>query len=106
MAGEVKSVHSNTLGSVRLGDGQAPRAERRPAAQTKTDSISITNTAVNLGNIERTLAQIPVVDGARVDAIRESIGEGSYVVDSVRVADNLLEVELMLNRAEHASGQF
>jgi negative regulator of flagellin synthesis FlgM len=55
---------------------------------------------MRMGSVERILAATPVVDGARVDAVRESLAEGSYVVDPVRVADRFIQFERMLGQAE------
>ena len=39
------------------------------------------------------LAQQPVVDNQRVDAVRQAISDGSFEVNPTRIADQLLSLE-------------
>lgn len=99
MTGEIKSVHNSPLSLPKAGEG-ASRAGPGARSAPPGDRVSLTDAAMNLGNLERTLAATPVMDGARVEAVRESLAEGSYVVDPVRVADKLIQFEMMLGRGE------
>ncbi|MDP5054702.1 MAG: flagellar biosynthesis anti-sigma factor FlgM [Congregibacter sp.] len=67
-----------------------------PAAQSSAsgESVSITNTAAELLSLENQLRDLPGIDQARVDSIREAIGNGSYEVDPVRIVDSLLQSEV------------
>lgn len=68
--------------------------ETRPVAGgTSTDTVSLTDTAARLRELEAALAGAPEIDSARVDALRRAIAEGRYSADSVHVADKLIALE-------------
>ena len=58
-----------------------------------SDTVSLTNAAAQISNLENTLAELPVVDTQRVDAIKQALADGSYQIDAERVADKLLSLE-------------
>jgi flagellar biosynthesis anti-sigma factor FlgM len=43
--------------------------------------------------LEQAVRDLPSVDQARVDAVRSSLDDGSYVVHPERIAHNLLKME-------------
>ncbi|MFK8043743.1 flagellar biosynthesis anti-sigma factor FlgM [Congregibacter brevis] len=57
------------------------------------ESVSITSTASELLSLENQLRELPGIDQARVDTIREAISNGSYEVDPARIVDSLLQSE-------------
>lgn len=67
--------------------------EKPAAAATPTDTVSLTDTAARLRELEAALAGAPDVDSARVEALRQAIAEGKYTIDSVHVADKLVALE-------------
>lgn len=69
-------------------------AESMPTATS--ESVSITNTASDLLSLENQLRELPGVDQARVDSIRQAISDGSYEVDPLRIVDSLLQSEVEL----------
>ncbi len=76
-------------------DTKAQQGEsERPAA---ADTISLTDTLSRLQKLEQRLADLPVVDSQRVEALKKAIAEGSYKVDAERVAQELLALEGTLN---------
>lgn len=76
------------------GPASRPNAGGTPAATpTPTDTVSLTDTAARLRELEAALAKAPDVDSARVEALRQAIAEGKYDIDSVHVADKLVALE-------------
>jgi len=69
------------------------RAQGEAEPTTSSESVSITSTAAGLLSLENQLRELPGVDQARVDTIRQAISDGTYKVDSDRVVDNLLQSE-------------
>jgi len=67
-----------------------------PAAAT--GDVHITDTASRLAALEQALRDLPSVDQARVNAVRSSLQDGSYVVQPERIADNLLKMEQSLGQ--------
>ncbi|MCI0653258.1 MAG: flagellar biosynthesis anti-sigma factor FlgM [Methylococcaceae bacterium] len=61
-----------------------------PAAVQFTDAGSI------LQNAERLVAGLPVVDASRVSVITASLDDGTYIVNSERVAEKIIEFEQAL----------
>ncbi len=75
-------------------DGQGVR--QGETAGTATDSVSLTSVAGLMQQLDNQIAAAPVVDTARVNSIRHSIAEGSFVPDYPRVADRLIDREIAL----------
>lgn len=71
-----------------LGQSQA-----EPGSGTAPAEVDITPTAQLLANVAQQIAATPEIDQNRVDAIRQALGNGSYQIDSSRVADGLLAAQ-------------
>lgn len=66
----------------------------------KTD-VSLSPRAAQLQQLEAQLAAIPVVDRAKVDAIKDAIASGQYTVNAENVAQGLVDsVKEMLHVAK------
>ncbi len=81
--------------------GSSSTSSAKPAAATSATSgaqIDISGTSSRLRELEATIANVPVVDSARVDEIKQAISDGRFKVNADRVADSLIEsVRQMLN---------
>ncbi|NND54302.1 MAG: flagellar biosynthesis anti-sigma factor FlgM [Gammaproteobacteria bacterium] len=80
--------------------GGVKRAEQGESARsaggeekTRTDAVALTDTAVRLKRIEANLAELPEVDQAKVDALREQVDSGDYKVDGQEIARKLVQLE-------------
>lgn len=62
------------------------------AAQTG-DQVTLTTSARSLQKLSDAIAQAPVVDSAKVAAIKQSIAAGTYQVDAASVANKMLQFE-------------
>ena len=82
--------------SVARQEPTAPQDETGPPSTS--DTVSITDAAARLQSLENTLAELPVVDTQRVEAVKQAISSGSFEVDSARIADKLLNFEQALSR--------
>lgn len=91
--GDSKSAGRATGTAARSGGASAPAAGN-PAA---TDTVSLTDTAARLRELDALLARTPDMDPARVEALRQQIAEGRYSVDAVHVADKLISLERSLS---------
>lgn len=58
-----------------------------------SDTVSLTDGAARLKRLEQTLSGVPVVDHARVAAIKKQLHAGRYEVDAGKVAQKLLNFE-------------
>lgn len=63
------------------------------AASQSGESVHFSNEAQQLQKISDTLRDQPAVDKARVAELKAAIADGSYKVDSNRVASKLLNFE-------------
>lgn len=74
----------------------APDTARRP--DVERDSVEITDTASRLKRLEAALESQPVVDQAKVDALRAVIAEGKYRVDTTELAEKLIDIESSIEK--------
>ena len=63
------------------------------AASQASDHVTLTDSARSLQKIEEAIAKAPVVDNAKVAAIKQAVSSGTYQIDTGRVADKLLQFE-------------
>ncbi len=88
----------NTGDSGRAGAADAagaPAAAGGPG-DANADSVRLTDSASRLQDLEGRLANLPVVDGQRVEAVRMELATGTFAVDPVRTADKVLDLERQL----------
>ncbi|QBQ53350.1 flagellar biosynthesis anti-sigma factor FlgM [Nitrosococcus wardiae] len=83
---------TNDLSHSKSAEGSS--ALSHPAAET----VTLTNTAEQLRETEASLASVSVVDNQKVEQIKQSIQDGSYQIDSERIADKLIALEQALNK--------
>jgi len=67
------------------------------ASVAAASPVHITDQARQLAALEQALNEVPVVNEARVDAVRLAIEEGRYEVHPERIADKLLRTERELS---------
>jgi negative regulator of flagellin synthesis FlgM len=70
------------------------------AAQTSgstADTVTLTGSAITLQKLSEAVAAAPVVNSQKVAAVKQSVQDGTYQVDSGRVADKLIQFETGLN---------
>ncbi len=96
---DITSTRSRSTARTERGsDGDKAQAARRPAepssaASSAASQIRLTDTATNLKQIEARVKDLPDVDRARVDALRQRIESGAYEINAGRLADRLLAFE-------------
>lgn len=60
------------------------------------DTVQLTGAAERLRQLEATLASVPVVDTQRVQALQQTITNGTFVADPPRIADRLIRLDAQL----------
>ena len=60
------------------------------------DQVTLTQSARNLQKVAEAVASTPVVNAGKVAAAKLAISNGTYKVDSGRVADKILQFENLL----------
>jgi len=72
------------------------KAAAVPTSTVPTDKVSLTDTATQLQSLQQTVADAPVVNNDRVEALRAAIADGSYQVDATELAQNMINFESQL----------
>lgn len=62
------------------------------------DTVQLTDNAKLLERAEKKLAEEPVVDSARIAAVRADIENGDYVINAESIAEALLRTDLELGK--------
>lgn len=89
---EPTPVKPNHLPASRCrGNRKATKTARPQRAKT-----AVAHDSENLREMERAVADIPVVDAQRVALVRKALLEGTYKVDPECVADKLIQFEKTL----------
>jgi negative regulator of flagellin synthesis FlgM len=77
--------------------------DAQPDAKTNVggtaDRVSLTGEARQLKELETQIAAQPVVDSQRVAAVRTAIDNGTFTVNSERIAEKMLSLEQALTDA-------
>lgn len=101
------SIDINNLGNsqtARSGDSaqakgaanEAASAQQSTGKSSVSDTVSLSETAVRLGQISETVESPPVVDSKRVEQVKQAIMDGSYSVDPKRIAQKMMEFDIAL----------
>lgn len=86
------SVDKLGRGVTRGVDGKgAPAPAPAPIATSPSEGVSFSDLSSKLQELEKSLAASPEFDASRVDAIKQAIRDGKFLVDSGVVADKLLQ---------------
>ena len=87
----IKGAKSATPVADQSGSDDA--ATTASTAAPSADQVTLTDSARSLQKIEEAIAKAPVVDTAKVAAIKQAVSSGTYQIDAGRVADKLLQYE-------------
>ncbi|WP_165312049.1 flagellar biosynthesis anti-sigma factor FlgM [Vibrio ziniensis] len=98
MAGidNIRSGHSlnttNRTPARSNSDASSPTSSSTTRA-AEQDSVSLSHQSKAIGELHNDMTTTPSFDSAKVAAIKEAIANGSYVVDSEKLADNMIRFE-------------
>ena len=87
---------SNTLPTSSASEGAARATGKDKSAHASAQqgsgstSVSLGSTATQLQGMEKSMANAPVVDAAKVAEIKQAIAEGRFQVNTSVVADRLI----------------
>ena len=92
LTGSTRSNASQEAGSA-TQTASAKSPEQTSASAPSGESVHLSQEAQQLQKISDSLRDQPAVDKNRVAELKQAIAEGSYKVDSDRVASKLLNME-------------
>jgi len=95
-----RPVHNGTGKSVSRERDASTSASQSAEGSKATTPVQITDQARQLAALERAVQDAPVVNEARVAAVRSALDEGRYEVSPERIADKLLRMDRELRTAE------
>ncbi len=70
------------------------------AAGERSEVVTVTDLAARLQKLSDSVADLPVVDQALVNEMREALANGDYQVDERQIADKLASFENLLGRLD------
>jgi len=70
------------------------------ASKAAAEVVTLTDLAARLQRLTESVARLPVVDQARVAALKEAIDNGDYRIDERAIADKLSAMEALLEPPE------
>ena len=83
-----------TTGASTIADkASSEDAAAATAGGQSTDHLTLTDSARSLQKIGEAIAKAPVVDTAKVAAVKQALSSGTYQIDAGRVADGLIQFE-------------
>ncbi len=80
----------------------AKRAVQPESAIGGSTSVQLSARSAQMQAIEKGFADTPVIDPARVAAIKQAISDGHFKIDAGKIADNLLRTAQELMYAHKA----
>ncbi len=94
------SVTQNTgEGSqVKVARTESTAAQDETGKSSASDTVTLTELAQQLQNVEKLLAAQPVVDAQRTEAVKSALRDGQYEINAERVAEKFSRFETQLNQ--------
>ena len=103
MANEINGFSPRNLGqnsSVDSSRGRTEAKDESPGASggasasvREDDAVTLSSGASEMQELGRSLAQSTPFDQAKVDRIKDLIGQGEYQIDSAKIAEKLQQFE-------------
>ncbi len=99
----VSEVNSSSSASVvtalesRVAKVDKPEPAAPTSAQTSSEVVKLTDLGSRLQALTQSVADVPAVDGKKVEQFRQAIADGSYQIDAEAVAEKLSNFEAMLS---------
>ena len=99
MAIEISGQHPARLSNAKAETkGQVSRTDtvipnHQTGQPSKSDAVTLTDTAAQLHKLEAAILAAPIVDTARVKDVKQAISSGQYQINPRQVAEKMLRFE-------------
>jgi len=92
------STQVSELGTQRGGNPtHTEKAPEKSSAPTQAaDQVGLTQAAQQLRHLEKQIADQPVVDTQKVNAVKEALANGSFEINPARIAEKMMGLERAL----------
>lgn len=87
---------TNHLRSIATASKPSVSADSPARPVEAVDSLRLTGEATSLQAMQRELSAAPAIDAGRVQAVRESLQNGSYKINPDAIASRMLELDQQL----------
>lgn len=71
----------------------APEKASATSNATESSTVTVTDSALKLLQIEKTLAEMPGFDAEKVASIKQALSDGSYTINTDSIAEKLISFE-------------
>lgn len=78
--------------------GANPGSSGSDAAGATDATVSLTGQAARLQELEGQIANLPIVDSARVAAVQNELNNGTHKIDAPKVAEKIIRTEIEFAR--------
>lgn len=97
---DIKNINQSLVNN-RLNDSanNSPKSNTSSATSNgskETDKVTLTDVSSQVSNLEKQAAASNIDNSARIAELRESIKDGTYQVDAEKVANKLIQTEVLL----------
>ena len=86
----MKVDNSVNVGGLPISEPKGRLVKGQPASKSDA-SVGSSSLSSRLAEIQSSLSNVPVVDSAKVEEIKQAIREGRFKVNADKVADSLIE---------------
>ena len=93
MLGKIGQKVGDTGAAKKVQTDVASKGEKASRRSDPGDTVELTHSAKLLERLEKSLAALPEIDRAKVDAVKTAIEQGDYRINSEKIAEILLRTD-------------
>jgi len=93
LLGKIGNKIGETGTSKIVDAGKSESGKEASATPAGSETVELTSGGKLLERLEKSLADIPDVDRARVDAVKAQIENGEYKIDAEKIAEAMLRLD-------------
>ncbi len=93
MIGEIGEKLGEAAGAKKVGGNETAVGKGTDTRQSTGDTVELTSDAKLLERLDKTLAELSSVDTQRIDAVRNAIENGDYVIDAEKIAEAMTRLD-------------